>query len=116
MRVVFSLAALMFSFSSAASSDPGVNGYRRLKAFEIKRAFVGKTFSDDVHFAFHYIADGRIQGTGMGTKISSRWRINKDELCVTDTQGENCYAVWKKGREVKLIIGDQDLSLDGSLN
>ena len=58
---------------------------------------------------------GSIQATSMGKKHSNKYAISNDLLCITDSFGETCYAVWKKGKEVRLIVGDSDFSLDGFL-
>ncbi len=116
MRLIFLMPALIFFADAPAMADPSTEGFRKLNALEIRRAFAGRTFSDDVHFSFWYAPDGRVEGTGMGVKVTNRWRTDRDELCVTDANGESCYGVWKKGGAVKLIIGDQDISLDGDLH
>jgi len=41
--------------------------------------------------------------------------IVKDTLCITDKSDELCYAVWVKGREVKLVYENSDLILEGTI-
>ena len=48
----------------------------------------------------------------MGKKVSRKWDIRDNTLCVTDSSGELCYSVWKKGPAVKLTFGGSDLVLD----
>jgi hypothetical protein len=109
------IAAALALYVTPVLADPKSDGFRKLSGPAIKQAFSGHTFSDEVHFAFRYTPTGDLEGMGMGSKVSRKWRILKDELCVTDSVGENCYAVWRKGPEVKLIMEDSDLSLDGLL-
>jgi hypothetical protein len=48
---------------------------------------------------------GAVYGVTMGRKIAKTWTADRDGLCLTDSFGENCYAVWMKGSAVKLFIG-----------
>jgi len=98
---------------ATAGADPKSDGFKPLKGVQIRQAFAGHTFSDDTHFAFHYLTDGTVEGAGMGKKVSRKWEVRDDNLCVTDVSGEICYSVWKKGPAVKLTFGGSDLVLDG---
>lgn len=49
----------------------------------------------------------------MGKKVSRKWEVRDDVLCVTESAGEHCCSVWKKGPAVKLTFGGFDLVLDG---
>jgi hypothetical protein len=95
--------------AAPAQSD----GYKKLNGTQIRQAFAGRTFTDEVHFAFDYKANGTIGGTSMGRKINNKWSIANAELCITNSTGEICYAVWKKASAVKLMMGESDLSIDG---
>ena len=96
-----------------AAAPPADEGFRKLSGRQIRQTFAGRTFSDDVHFSFRYAADGSIQGGAMGRKIDRRWRIERDLLCVTESVGENCYVVWKKGNAVKLLFDGNDAGTEG---
>ena len=106
MRVHFLVVAATIGAGTSAFADPKSEGFKKLNGAQIRQAFPGHTFSDEVHFAFRYIAGGTIEGSGMGKKVSRKWKVVKDDLCVTDTFGENCYAIWKKGVAVKFMIDD----------
>ena len=82
---------------------------------QIRQAFSGHTFSDDVHFAFKYLPGGIMEGSGMGKKLSLKWWVAKDQLCDTESSGENCYAIWKKGSTVKFTYGDDLVFVEVSL-
>jgi hypothetical protein len=86
-----------------------------LTGSQIRRAFIGKQFSDGIHFSYRYAADGSVQGARMGKKVADKWTVANDKLCVTDSFGENCYTVWSKGASVKLTVEGSDFSLEGSL-
>jgi hypothetical protein len=51
----------------------------------------------------------------MGAKVSRRWRAQKDEPCETDSLGENCYSIWRKGPIVRFVIGDDGVFAEGTL-
>ena len=111
--VLISIAAGILAFP--ARSDPKSEGFKKLTGAQIRQAFSGHTFSDDVHFAFRYIAGGAIEGSGMGKKVARKWWLVHDELCITDSFGENCYAIWKKGSAVKFTFGDDLVFVEGKL-
>jgi hypothetical protein len=108
------LPALIWTTAADAGS-PQAEGFKKLTGLQIRAAFVGKTFTDDTHFSFHYLAGGSVQGMSMGKKVTDKWRLDKDQLCVNDHLGETCYAVWRKGSAVRLVFGGSSLSLDGDL-
>ena len=94
----------------AVAAPSQAQGFRRLAGPQIVAAFSGKTFSDDVHFR-----DGKISGMSMGRRVANAWRVAKDELCVTDSFGEACYGVWRKGRALRLAIEGTDVVIEGRL-
>jgi len=103
------------SLSAAQAGDAVAKDYRKLSGREIRTSFTGKVFSDGTHFSSRYEANGKIEGFTMGKKVSNRWKILDGNLCITDSLGELCYAVWKKGRDVELIEKGSDITIDGSL-
>jgi hypothetical protein len=111
------LAGLLFLIGSSPTyaAGPADQGYRKLTGPQIRKAFAGKLFSDEAHFANRYKADGTIDGTSMGKKTAETWKIVKDDLCLTNSFGELCYAVWIKGKEVQLVYGGSDTTIYGTL-
>ncbi|WP_296706783.1 hypothetical protein [Rhodoblastus sp.] len=105
-------ASLAFS-SPALGASPQSEGFRQLTGPQITQAFVGKTFSDDAHFSFRYRPKGVIEGMSMGRKVTDKWVVQGNRLCVTDSFGQSCYVVWKKGAAVKLVIEGTEVILDG---
>jgi hypothetical protein len=101
--------AATFCTSSVFAAGPADEGFRKLSGAEIRKTFIGKTFSDQVHFTERYRADGTIEGVSIGAKSSGTWRIVKDELCITNHFGEFCYAVWKKGSEARLVYKKSEI-------
>lgn len=99
--------------SGPAHAGPRADGFTLLAGEQIRQVFSGHTFSDDTHFSFRYLPGGIVEGAGMGKKVSRKWDVRNDTLCVTDSAGEICYSVWKKGHAVKLAFGLSDLVVDG---
>src|SRR3954447_20053554 len=115
MKTILTAVAMAGALAPAIAEDLGAEGFRKLTGSQIRAAFAGRTFADDVHFSFLYTATGAIEGTGMGAKVSRRWRVQKDELCETDSFGENCYSIWRKGEIVRFMIGDDGVFAEGTL-
>lgn len=115
MRGFISLGALLTAVwtTAAAAASPQADGFRKLTGPQIRKAFVGRKFTDETHFSFRYLPGGVIEGMSMGKKVTNKWAVMGDKLCVTDRLGETCYPVWIKGAAVRLMIGEPDLSLDG---
>ena len=110
------LAAVTPALAASPTEDRlAKEGFRKLSVAQIRHAFVGKRFSDDVHFTDSYKANGAIEGISLAKKVTKTWVISKDQLCITSSFGETCYAVWKKGAAVRLVFGESDLTLDGDL-
>lgn len=106
--------ALLVSHGAMAA-PPGADGFKKLKGSEIRRAFVGHTFTDEVHFSFRYLPNGKLAVVSMGKKAERKWRIVRDELCATEDVGETCSEVWVKGNAVSLRPQNGALSVDGAL-
>jgi hypothetical protein len=103
------------ALSGAFASGPAEDGYRKLKAADIRKTFIGKVFTDGAHFSERFKADGTIEGYAMGKKATRAWKILDDELCITGSSEETCYGVWKKGSEIQLIFKDSDTSVYGTI-
>jgi hypothetical protein len=108
-------AGICAASSAALAFGPAEEGYRKLRAAEIRKTFIGKTFSDEAHFSERYRADGTIEGYAMGKAVASTWRIVDDELCITNRFGELCYSVWKKGPEIQLVYKNSDNPIYGTI-
>ena len=109
------LLIAMLACAPALAVSPQAEGFKKLSTSQIRQAFSGKTFSDDTHFSNRYRADGSIEGVSMGKKVSNKWKIVKETLCITDKFGELCYVVWMKRKDVKPVHETSDLVLEGSI-
>ena len=61
-------------------------------------------FTDQVHWAERYGADGTLTTREMGTTRVGTWRVEDDQLCVDlgKEGGRGCYEVWISGNKVEL--------------
>ena len=109
------VAACFASAAPARAEGPADQGYRKLGGREIRAFFTGKIFVDGTHFSSRYEADGKIDGFAMGKKVSNTWKILDGNLCIADSLGELCYAVWKKGSNVELVEKNSDITIYGSV-
>ncbi len=66
---IFCIALLI---TPVLAASPREEGYQKLTGSQIPKAFVGKQFTDNVHFSFRYISDGTIDGTSMGKKVTNK--------------------------------------------
>ena len=108
--------SIFLLIAPAFAASPQAEGFTKLNGAQIRQAFVGKKFSDGVHFTNEYRANGTVEGMHMGKKVTSTWKVAKDQLCVTEHSfGETCYQVWKKGAAVKLSVEGSSFSTDGFL-
>ena len=114
-RGLAALCLALLASSTGLAASPLAEGFKRLAGPQIAGAFAGRTFSDEVHFRFDYGRDGKIAGMSMGREVANTWRVAKDGLCVTDSFGEACYGVWRKGAAVRLVIEGSDVVVEGSL-
>lgn len=100
-------------FGSAAIAGPAQDGFRKLTGAEVRRAFSGHEFSDDVHFTERFKPNGMVESISMGKKLTKKWRIVKNDLCITDSFGEACSEVWQKGKDIRLLRDSNDIGVDG---
>jgi hypothetical protein len=107
-RNLFILAAQLFG--SLAIAGTAHEGFRKLTGAEIRRAF--SEFSYEVHFTDRFKPNGTIESISLGKRLTKKWRLKKNALCITDSFGDLCSEVWQKGRAVRLI-GGGDIGLDG---
>ena len=115
MRTALTALAMTLWAAPALAASAQAEGYKKLNAAQIRSAFTGRSFSDEVHFSYAYKADGKIIGVSMGRKVTNAWAIEKDRLCITDGFGRTCHIVWKKAAAVRLTLEDSDFALDGVL-
>lgn len=111
-RTLFA-SALLVAPAFAASPQP--EEFKRLTGPQIRKAFTGKLFSDSVHFSYRFAASGRLQSTQMGKTAINNWSVSKNQLCIHDQFGENCYDVWINGNTAKFTIDGPAPFLEGVL-
>src|SRR4051794_15912432 len=92
---------LLFAVGFVAETG-AADTFRQLKGPEIRAKFSGMEFTDDVHWALVFGRDGTLSSFEMGAAAKGRWRVEKDELCLTYTrQGRRCHEVWVSGKNAQ---------------
>jgi hypothetical protein len=76
--------------------------FRKVAGSDIRKLFVGREFSDAVHWAERYRSDGSLHGSGSGRRYAKRWAVRDGQLCVTGDEGADCREVWRAGEKVEL--------------
>jgi hypothetical protein len=109
--------ALVLGPLSAVSIASALEKFQRLTGAQIQAKFAGMEMSDDVHWRDSFERDGSIQSQSMGNKMTGRWWVEKDQLCIDrgkDSGG--CYQVWLAGQKVEFRREGLDTPiLDGTL-
>src|SRR5215212_9400473 len=57
---------------------------RQLKGAAISSRIRGMEFTDEVHFAKLFNPDGSLAIVSMGVRKAGKWRIVRDELCLSE--------------------------------
>ena len=90
--------------------------FQKLSGSQIKARLAGKEITDEVHWADVFAADGTLTSYSMGRKITGKWRIQKDELCIEKGKDDSfCYQVWLAGGKVELRREGSNYPLEGVL-
>src|SRR4051794_20794672 len=101
MRVGALAFAVCLALSHSAAS--AAESFRQLRGIDIKARFVGREFTDNVHWALVFGRDGTLSSFEMGAAGKGTWRVEKDELCLNySRQGQRCHEVWVSGKNVQL--------------
>ena len=98
------LTSVMLCGFLSASSSVAAEDFKKLNSAQIRRSFAAMEFTDQVHWAERYGADGTLTTREMGTTRVGTWRVEDDQLCVDlgKEGGRGCYEVWMSGNKVEL--------------
>ena len=92
--------------------------FTQLKGREIYARFVGMELTDKAHWAKVFSRDGTYLSYWMLKKTTSKWRIEKNALCI-DRDAPNgtdrCFEVWMFGQDVQLRQPDAHFPIEGVL-
>ncbi len=95
------LAALSVTWCAIVAAEPG---FHRLSAAGIRAALVGKTVTDDAHWADRFLTDGVLESHELGESKRGAWVIERGELCITRKAKrpvKECFEIWTKGDQVE---------------
>jgi len=103
-EAVLPIAVLTLCFLMLPASAGAADDFKKLSGPKIRRAFVAMEFTDQVHWAERYGADGTLTTREMGKTRVGKWRVEDDQLCVDlgNEGGHGCYEVWIAGNKVEL--------------
>jgi len=108
--MIFGLASVV------ATGHAEADDLLRLSGNQIRPRFVGKQFTDEVHWRYVYEREGRLRSYSMGTKKVGTWTVKKDELCLTlNEPDDGCYEVLGSGDRIAMKPSGIGPSLEGVL-
>lgn len=100
-----SLALCLMSAPAAAGDWVAVSSPKELRSIYSDKTFKGKG-GDGVPFVSHYRADGAGIMIRQGQRTSRTWKVQgKDQVCITDPQGTNCFRLQRHKRDRAEIVG-----------
>ena len=109
-------AAILAAIAQGGADALAVDTFQKLKGSQIQTRFAGMEMTDEVHWGDVYERDGTLKTYSMGHKITGKWWVQKDELCVDrGKEFKGCYEVWISGKKVELRRGASSLPLEGVL-
>ncbi|UHC20413.1 hypothetical protein LRS73_35340 (plasmid) [Methylobacterium currus] len=92
-------AATLLTGLVLAQPAPAAEVFRHLTGPQIRASLVGKEVTDEVHWAYVFAPDGRLQAVTMGRARTGTWRLQGDALCL---DADPCVQVWMAGSHVEL--------------
>lgn len=104
IAAVLTVTTVMLYVLSFPDSPDAAEDFKKLSSAQIRRSFAAMEFTDQVHWAERYGADGTLTTREMGTTRVGTWRVEDDQLCVDlgKAGGRGCYEVWMSGNKVEL--------------
>jgi hypothetical protein len=104
-------SVLVFQASAGAAEK-----FQKLSGPQIRAKLAGMEITDEAHWADVFAANGTLISYSMGRKITGKWSLQRNELCIERGSDEGgCYQVWLSGRKVELRREASSLPLEGVL-
>lgn len=96
------MAWLVFSTHAAEA-------FHRLRAAEIRSIVLGKTITDEAHWADKFLEGGVLSGHQLGHAQTGSWKLSKrGEVCVVRkvaTVESDCFEIWLNRNQVQYRSG-----------
>lgn len=113
MHKYFQFVALAVLSLGSVTDACAEDRFQRLKAAEIKTVLIGKTITDEYHWADVFNADGSLGGHQLGNAQTGSWKLNKSaEICVVRATSHKpkddepgCVEIWMRGNEIQYRRG-----------
>jgi hypothetical protein len=97
------IALLLVALISIAGATAAEQKFRKLSGAQIRAAFSGKELSDEVHWYELFEKSGTLLSSSMGRKRTGKWWVEKDQLCIDDSEDlVKCYEVRLSRNRVQL--------------
>ena len=100
---------LTLSFLGIAENIYANDKFHRLNAIEIRTTLIGKTVTDEYHWADKFMPDGSMSGHQLGEAQTGAWKLlNDGKLCVVrrvKTTESDCFYVWLNHDQVQFRNG-----------
>ena len=115
-RLVLTTALFLSAFALEAWAER-TGKFQRLNGAQMHAKLAGMEFTDEVHWRDVFGPNGILTGYSMGQKVSGKWSVQKDLLCLDRGKdvGRTCYEVWISGTNMELKPQDSSLPLEGIL-
>jgi hypothetical protein len=100
IKAVLSGMASVFCVLSFLDSADAAEDFKKLNSAQIRRSFAAMEFTDQVHWAERYAADGTLTTREMGTTRVGTWHVEDDQPCVDlgKEGGRGCYDFRQQGQ------------------
>ena len=116
MTVWRTKAAMILVASLLSAETVAAEKFQRLGGSQIRVRLSGMEMTDGTHWADVFLTGGALMTYSMGRKLSGKWDIQKDELCVDRGKDDaGCYQVWLSGKKIELRREGSTLPLEGIL-
>jgi hypothetical protein len=93
--------------------------FKRLMSAEIGKSVSGREITDGSHWSDRFMSNGLGSFTTLGRRKQGHWLVRGDELCMiraaSKSQAEECFEVWRSGRNVQYRLGNGAVVAEGVL-
>lgn len=99
---VLGLCGLLLSIGVSAAER-----FIHLSASSLVNMLPAHTLTDQVHWSYHFKANGVLDAIDLGETKHGIWRLSGNDLCLDFKQKRkvesDCYEVWLAGNKVRLL-------------
>jgi hypothetical protein len=91
--------------------------FKLLREKEIRAKVVGKDITDSTHWVSYFRPDGVLLSREMGRKWTGTWKIQNNELCMSNPnlEGLSCNEVWMSGTNIRMRENQDQETFDATV-